>query len=40
MKLAYPKISFDKYSKGFVTFYMNKKRYSIYNRNRIGIKLI
>ena len=40
MKLAYPKISFDKNSKVFVTFYINKKRYRLYNGDRIGIKLI
>ena len=40
MKLAYPKISFDKDSKVFVTFYINKKRYRLYNGDRIGIKLI
>ena len=37
MKLAYPKISFDKDSKVFVTFYINKKRYRLYNGDRIGI---
>ena len=40
MKLAYPKISFDKDSKVFVTFYINKKRYRLYNGDRIGIKLM
>ena len=40
MKLAYPKISFDKDSKVFVTFYINKKRYTLYNGDRIGIKLM
>ena len=39
MKLAYPKISFDKDSKVFVTFYIDKKRYRLYNGDRIGIKL-
>ena len=39
MKLAYPKISFDKDSKVFVTFYVNNKRYRLYNGDRIGIKL-
>ena len=40
MKLAYPKISFDKDSKVFVTFYINKKRFRLYNGDRIGIKLM
>ena len=40
MKLAYPKISFDKDSKVFVTFYVDKKRYRLYNGDRIGIKLM
>ena len=40
MKLAYPKISFDKDSKVFVTFYIDKKRYRLYNGDRIGIKLM
>ena len=39
MKLAYPNISFDKDSKVFVTFYVNNKRYRLYNGDRIGIKL-
>jgi len=37
MKLAYPKISFDKDSKVFVTFYINKKRYRLYNGDRIRL---
>ena len=35
MKLAYPNISFDKNSKVFVTFYINNKRYRLYNGDRI-----
>jgi hypothetical protein len=40
MKLVYPKISFDKDSKVSVTFYINKKRYRLYNGDRNGIKLM
>ena len=36
MKLAYPKIYFNKDLKLFVTFCINKKKYRIYNGDRIG----
>ncbi len=37
MKLAYPKIYFDKDSKVAEKFYVNTKRYRIYNGDRIGL---
>ena len=37
MKLAYPKIYFDNDLKVFVTFYINKKRYRVYNGYRIRL---
>jgi len=36
MKLVYPKVHSDSKNKVFVSFYINNKRYRLYNGKRIG----
>ena len=36
MKLVYPQVHTDSNNKVFVSFYLNKKRFRLYNGKRIG----